>query len=635
MRRPAIEAKPAPPRAAAPVRARPPLPAWLPALVLALVTLALYWPATRGDFINFDDDLYVTANVHVQKGLAWESIKWACLNPVCCNWHPVTMWSHMAVCQVFGSNPWGHHLTNVLLHALNAGLVFALLQQMTGARWRSLLVAALFALHPLRVESVVWVAERKDVLSGFFGLLALVFYARYAQGRGRKSEDRRPKAEGNPKPEARSPKPEAVGPWSVVSGPSALRSVTEDGWSLSPLPSSIFYLLSLFFFALGLMSKATLVTWPFVMLLLDYWPLGRMQNAECRMRNAKATDTQHATRNTFHVSRHALLSLLVEKIPFFALAVAASVVTFVVQQRGGSLAAGEHVPLGARSGNALISYCRHLGKLFWPTELAVFYPHPGQWPLGQVLLAGGVILGLSVLVWVSRRRAPYLLVGWLWFVGMLVPMIGLVQTGGQAMADRHTYLPSLGLLILTVWGAGELTRRWRHQALGLSAAGGAAIVLCLGLTRQQIGYWRDSEALFRQALAVTENNDVARNGLGIALGKKGQLDEAIRQFQEAIRLKPDHADAYNSLGAALGKKGQMDEATREFQEALRLNPAHAEAHNNLGAALYQKGQTDEAIRQFQEALRLRPEYAGARRNLDAVLATRTRASPPPGAAANP
>jgi tetratricopeptide (TPR) repeat protein len=562
------------------------LPAWLPALVLVLVTLALYWPATRGDFINFDDDLYVTTNVHVQKGLAWESIKWACLNPVCCNWHPVTMWSHMAVCQVFGPNPWGHHLTNVLLHALNAGLVFGLLRQMTGARWRSLLVAALFALHPLRVESVAWVAERKDVLSGFFGLLALMAYARYAQGRGRKSE-------------ARSPKPEAAGP------------------SLSHLPSSIFYLLSLFLFALGLMSKPVLVTWPFVMLLLDYWPLRRLP--------LKTQDSR----------LKASLPLLLEKLPFFALSAVASVVTFVVQQRGGSLAAGEHLPLGARNGNALISYCRHLGKLFWPTELAVFYPHPGPWPLGKVLLAGGWLLVISGLVWVSRRRAPYLLVGWLWFVGMLVPMIGLVQTGGQAMADRHTYLPSLGLLILTIWGAGELTRRWRHQARALSVAGGAAIVLCLGLTRQQIGYWRDSEALFRQALAVTENNDVARNGLGIALGKKGQLDEAIRQFQEAIRLKPDHADAYNSLGAALGKKGQMDEATREFQEALRLNPDHAEAHNNLGAALYQKGQTDEAIRQFQEALRLRPEYAGARRNLDAVLATRAQVSPPPGAAASP
>jgi tetratricopeptide (TPR) repeat protein len=617
--------------------------AWLLALLLALVTLALYWPATSYDFFDRDDHLYVTGNVHVQNGLTWESIKWVCLNPVANNWHPVTMWSHMAVREVFGLKPWGHHLANVLLHALNGALVFAWLQAMTGARWRSLWVAALFALHPLRVESVAWVAERKDVLGGFFGLLALLAYARYAQGRGRKSEGRRPKAEGNPKSEARpvattrqrgeSPKPEAAGPWSVVSGPSTLRSVTEDrftlrssatedGWSLSHLPSPVCYLLSLFFFALGLMSKATVVTWPFVMLLLDYWPLGRMQNAECRMRNAKATDTQHATRNTFHVSRHALLPLLVEKIPFFALAVAASVVTFVVQQRGGCLAADENLPLGVRLGNALISYGRYLGKLCWPTHLAVFYPHPGQWPLGQVLLAGGVILGLSALVWVPRRRAPYLLVGWLWFVGTLVPMIGLVQTGGQAMADRWTYLPSLGVLILAIWGAEELTRGWRYQGVALWVAGGVALVLCLGLTRQQIGYWRDRETLFRHAFEVTEDNAVGHNGFGIALGRKGQTDEAIRQFQEALRLKPDYGEAHKNLGIALFREGQIDEAIRQLQEAVRLEPAHADAHNNLGAALFQKGQSDEAIHHFQEAIRLEPDHTDAHYNLGVALGSK-------------
>ena len=373
-------------------------------------------------------------------------LRWAFRSDYAGNWHPVTWLSHMLDCQLFGLKPWGHHLTNVLLHALNAGLVFALLQLMTGATWRSLLVAALFALHPLRVESVAWVSERKDVLSGFFGLLALIAYARYAQGQ--KAECRKQNAD-------------------IAADTQATQ------WSTSSLSPSLFYLLSLFFFALGLMSKPMLVTWPFVMLLLDYWPLGRMQNAECRMQNAAAT--RHATRITQHATRSTLarlLPLLVEKIPFFVLVALASVVTFVVQKRGGAVAAGESLPLGARVGNALISYGRYLGKLFWPADLAVFYPHPGQWPLGKVLLAGGLILGISVLVWVQRRRYPYLLMGWLWFFGTLVPVIGLVQVGDQAMADRYTYLPSLGVLILAVWGACELTRGWRYQVMALSVAGG-------------------------------------------------------------------------------------------------------------------------------------------------------------------
>ena len=467
---------------------------WLMAGLLVLGTVALYWPAMRCDFVNLDDSLHVTSNVLVQKGLTWEGIEWVLGHPVANNWHPLTAMSHMAVCEVCGLNPWGHHLANVLLHALNAGLVFALLQLMTGAAWRSLLVAALFAFHPLRVESVAWVTERKDVLSGFFGLLSLIAYARYAQGVGRKSEDRRPKSEdrnprpeGNPKSEARNPKPEAGGSWSFCS-----------------LPSSIFYLLSLFFLALGLMSKPMLVTWPCVMLLLDYWPLGRMQkrrrNAEGRMQNVPASDTQHATRNTPHVSRFtfhtpraALLPLLIEKIPFFVLAALMSVVTFVVQQRGGALTAGEGLPLGARLGNAPISYCRYLGKLFWPTDLAVIYPHPGHWAAGKVVAAVGLIAGISVLVWMQRRWRPFLLVGWLWYCGTLVPVSQVIQTGSHAMADRWTYLPSLGIMILVIWGGYELTRGRRCQAVAWSVAGAAAIVLCLALTRYQLGYWKDSE----------------------------------------------------------------------------------------------------------------------------------------------
>jgi protein O-mannosyl-transferase len=594
MRRPATQAKPALPAATAPVMAGPRLPVWLMVVLLILVTLALYWPATVHDFVNFDDPDYVTANAHVQSGLSWEGVKWACWSPVCCNWHPLTVWSHMLVCQAFGLNPWGHHLTNVLLHALNAGLAFALLQRITGAAWRSLAVAALFAVHPLRVEAVAWVSERKDLLSGFFGLLALLTYAHYAE------------------------KSRVSNQWSVISSQSSgvpatdHRPRTTDRRSLITDHRSLFYLLSLFCFALGLMSKPMLVTWPCVMLLLDYWPLKR--NAEWGMRNVEPGARGQGQGGTL-----AWRKLVGEKAPFFALAVAGSVVTFVVQQHGGAVAAGEKLPLGRRGGNALVSYCRYLGKLFWPAGLAVYYPHPGHWPLGKVLLGGGLLLGISVLLVVGRRREPFLLVGWLWFVGMLVPVIGLVQVGEQAMADRYTYLPLLGALVLAVWGAYELTRGWRHQVLALSAAGSAAIVLCFAQTRQQLGHWQDSETLFRHALDVTKNNYLAYNNLAYALNQKGQTDEAIRQYQAAIRLKPAYADFHDNLGLALVKKGQIGEAIRPFQEAIRLKPGYADAHNNLGYALARKGQTDEAIRQYQEAIRLKPDYADAHNNLGNAL----------------
>jgi hypothetical protein len=371
-------------RVSDPIGAWSSIPSWVPAALLFVATIALYWPAMRCDFVNYDDQDYVTENVHVRAGLSWENLKWAFLNPVSNHWHPLTVLSHMAVCQVVGLNPWGHHLANVLLHALNVALVFVLLRRLTGATWRSLFVAALFGCHPVHVESVAWVSERKDVLSGCFGLLTLIFYVRYAQ------------------------KPEAGSSWSVAGG----------RWSLSHLPSSIFYFLSLFFFALGLMSKPMLVTWPFVLLLLDYWPLKRF--------------TIHDSRFTIFKTR------LLEKIPFFVLALASCLVTFLVQKFEGGLAPNEDIPLGARGGNVPISYCRHLGKMFWPRNLAVFYPHPGYWPMTMVLLAGVFLCGVSALFFVKRRQFPFLLMGWLWFIGTLVPVIGLVQVGGQAMADRHT-----------------------------------------------------------------------------------------------------------------------------------------------------------------------------------------------------
>jgi tetratricopeptide (TPR) repeat protein len=551
MRNPATKSEPAPTGASASVVARPCFPAWLLAVLLALVTIATYWPATRHDFVNYDDNIYVTSNVHVQNGLTLESIKWAFLNPVSANWHPLTMLSHMLDCQLFGLKPWGHHLTNLLLHALNTVLVFVLLRSMTGALWRSLMVAALFGLHPLHVESVAWVAERKDVLSAFFGLLALWTYARFAE-ESRTQGDR----------------------------------------------SKLFYGLTLLFFAFGLMSKAMLVTMPCVLLLLDYWPLQRfkLQGPGFRVQ-----------------------SLVLEKIPFFVMAAAVSVVTFVMQRQGGTVKTVENLPLGARVGNALVSFCRYLGKLFWPTDLAVFYPHPGYWPLAEVLLAGVLLAGISALLFMQRRQYPFLLMGWLWFIGTLVPVIGLVQVGEQAMADRYTYIPALGVLILAIWGAYELARRWRYHEIALSVSGSVAIVLCLALTRQQLGYWQDSETLFRHTLKVTENNYIAHNNLGDALFNKGQTGEAISQYQEAIRSKPDYADAHYNLGIALLKKGQTDEAISQYQEAIRLKSDYAETHNNLGIALLKKGQTNEAISQYQEAIRLKSDYAEAHNNLGNAL----------------
>jgi tetratricopeptide (TPR) repeat protein len=577
---------PDPPGASSPGTVRSRLPAWLTAALLALVTVAVYWPATGHDFVNYDDPGYVAENAHVTGGLTLENLKGAFVNIVCSNWHPLTMVSHMLDCQLFGLRPWGHHLTSVLLHAANTGLVFLLLRALTGAFWRSALVAALFGWHPLHVESVAWVAERKDVLSTCFGLLSLLFYTRYAQQK-----------------------------------------------ILNPQPSTLNYGLALFFFALGLMSKAMLVTWPFVLLLLDYWPLGRVRNAECGVQSQKSVP--HLTGATKPSDERSTLDpdparagsllltvcrLVLEKIPFFALAAVASVVTYVVQLHGGAVKTVAILPPGARAGNALVSYCRYLGKLFWPVDLAVFYPHPGYWPLTEVLMAGGLLLGITVFVFVKRGRYPYLLMGWLWYCGTVVPVLGLVQMGRQAMADRYTYIPSLGILIVAIWGAYELARSRRHQVIALSVAACAASVICLALTRQQLGYWRDSVTLFRHAIKVTENNYLAHNNLGNALDSKGQSDEAISQFKEAIRLRPNDASAHYNLGLVLVKKGQTDEAIGQFQEAIRLRPDDAQARNNLGNALLIKGQTNEAAVQYQEAIRLQPDAAKAHYNLGTMLA---------------
>jgi tetratricopeptide (TPR) repeat protein len=526
------------------------------AILLALLTVVLYWPAMSCDFINLDDQDYVTANSHIRDGLSLEGVKWAFGNTEqAVQWAPLMWLSHELACQLFGLNPWGHHLINVLLHAANVSLVFLVFKRMTGTTWRSLILAALFGWHPLRVESVAWVAERKDVLSTLFWMLTLLAYAKYVEA----------SKVGNSK-------------------------------------SKVWYGAALAMFVFGLMSKAMLVTLPFVLLLLDYWPLERFKSSS-------------------------VWRLVMEKIPFFVLATAASIVTFVVQNHGGAVMTEEEFPLGARVGNALISYCRYLGKTFWPTDLAVFYPHPGYWPMTEVLLAGVFLCAITILLFVKCRRYPYLLMGWLWFTGTLVPVIGLVQVGEQSMADRYTYIPSLGVLILAIWGLYELSQRWRYHVIALSVASSVLIVLCLGLTRQQLGYWRDSETLFRQALKVTENNYFAHKTLGDAIFNKGRTVEAVGQYQEAIRLKPDYALAHMNLGIALFNQGHTDEAIHQLQETIRFKPQYALAYINLGAAYFNLGKTDEAISQFQEAVHLDSGNTAAQTNLAKALKLKNKPMP--------
>jgi tetratricopeptide (TPR) repeat protein len=567
--------------------------------LLVLATIAIYWPVMSHNFVNFDDDLYVCQNAHVQSGLTWQNIRWAFSNLEAGFWHPLTWLSILADGQFYGLQAWGHHLTSVLLHATSTGVLFLALRRMTGATWRSAFVAGLFGWHPLHVESVAWVAERKDVLSGFFWMLTLLLYARYVEetGAGGQALDARAKGDG---PDTRENR--------VVRANEPSPAVTRH--------AARYYTLALVCFVCGLMSKPMVVTLPLMLLLLDWWPLQRLSF------------------NTPRPKLKQMLLLIWEKVPFLAAALVFGVVTMKVRGWTGALGAATTFPLVSRVQNALLSYLGYLKQTLWPAGLAVFYPYPETFPAWRTAGAGLVALLLSALLLWAPRKRPYLAAGWIWYVVMLLPVIGLIHVGGFSRADRFTYVPLIGVFLALTWGAYELTRCWRNQVLALWVAGGAAIVLCLALTGQQINYWKDSEALFRHALEVTENNYIAHNSLGYNLNEKGQIHEAIRQYQEALRLKPDFAEAHRNLGIALFQLGQIDEATRQYQEVLRLNPDHPQAHNNLGAALYRKGQTDAAIRQFQEALRLMPDYAVARRNLDAVLATKAHAPSPPGATAN-
>jgi tetratricopeptide (TPR) repeat protein len=527
------------------------------ALALVIATVVVYLPVRDHEFVNLDDNVYVTENPNLRGGLTWRSVRWAFTAGLTHDdrnadyWRPLCFLSHALDIECFGLRPAGHHLMNVAIHAVAAVALFLVLQSMTGAPWRCAFVAALFALHPLRVESVAWVAERKDVLSGLFFMLTLGAYVRYVRG-----------------------------PFSMSR-----------------------YLTVLFVFALALMSKPMVATLPFVLLLLDYWPLGRTRWA------------RPATGEVVTVSPSRLLQ---EKLPLFALAVALSVVTFWGQRHAGGIEF-VRVPPGIRVANALISYVDYIGKMFWPTRLAVFYPLHPILPAAAIGAGVGLIAVTAAVIWGAGRR-PWLVTGWFWYLGMLVPVIGLVQGAGEAMADRFVYLPLVGLSIMLCWSVPSRVMERRGRKVITGGAAAAVLAVCAALSRAQVRYWKDSETLFRHALLnVTRDNWLAHNNLGGALEQAGKHEEAIEHYKQGLRINPDHFEALNNLGVILEQTGKNQDAIKCFRQVLRIKPDFAEAYNNLGIALLQLGRVQEATAQWEQALRINSDYADAHNNLAIAL----------------
>ena len=518
------------------------------ALLLVLGTLAVYLPVVHHGFTLYDDSDYVTENPVVEDGLTWAGVKWA-FGWHACNWHPLTWLSHMADCQLFGLDAGMHHSVNVLFHAANSILLLLLLVRWTNALWPSAFAAALFAWHPLHVESVAWASERKDVLSTFFALLTLLAYTKAVTG-GK----------------------------CLVTGKDTPRTVV-----MSPVTRHLSLLPALLFFALGLMAKPMVVTLPFVMLLLDYWPLQRIRNSEFGIRN--------------------FTRLLLEKWPFFALSAASCIVTFLAQR--GAVASLQNVPLDYRLENVPVAYAGYLLKMIWPAHLAIFYPLNPLSPL-EVAAAAATLLAISWLVWRVRRSCPYWLVGWLWFLGTLVPVIGLVQVGGAALADRYSYFPSIGVFLAAVLGIRDGAEHFQVSKPIGGAIAGLALAACLALSHNQLNFWQDDITLFSHAIAVTKNNDTAHLNLGYALEKVGRNTEAMAEYQEALRLNSKYAAAHNNLANLLDDTGHQNEAMAEFQEALRLDPQYVAAHNNYGTLLAEFGRFDEAMKEYATAARLDP-----------------------------
>jgi tetratricopeptide (TPR) repeat protein len=522
--------------------------------LLALVTLGLYWPVSGFEFINFDDNQYVTANPNVQAGFTIQGILWAFSTHHASNWHPLTWMSHMLDCQFYGLHAGGHHLTSVLFHVVNTLLLFGLLRQMTGALWRSAFVAALFAWHPLHVESVAWVSERKDVLSTFFALLTICSYWLYFK--------------------------------------------TPNWWR---------YGLTMLFYICGLMSKPMLVTLPLLLLLLDYWPLERNKSLQ-KSHDKKAKQT---TLNVW-------MRLVKEKVPFFILSGVSCCVTYWVQviQRDQG---GRTFGFGYRVANALNSYATYIWKTLWPHNLSVFYPYPHHLPPMQVIGAGMFLIILSALAFHYRRSRPNLIVGWLWFLIALVPVIGLVQVGEQAMADRYTYIPAIGLFVAIAWEIPRLlgTMIYARQFLGMAAA----LVLggCLIVTSHQLRYWENSITLFTHAIEVTQNNALAHCNLAVALLVQGKTEAALVHLDEALKITPNFASARNARGELFFKEGRFTEAAADLNTALAVRANFDVAHDNLGKVMLAMGKPIEAESQFRTAVRCDPDSITDHINLGLFL----------------
>ncbi len=524
--------------------------------LLVLAVFATYLPVIFLGFVNYDDPPYVTENPWVPKGLTAAGIKWAFTHAHSANWHPLTWLSHMLDVQFYGLHPVGHHITNVLFHAANTVILFLWLRSLTGACWRSAFVATLFALHPLHVESVAWISERKDVLSGFFGLLSLWTYTRYA----RESKVR-------------------------------------------------FYVLSLILLALGLMSKPMLVTWPCIFLLLDYWPLRR--NTTPSKAKAKTEETKNWSR------------LFVEKAPFFLLSAITCAITVKTQSAEHAVASLQNLSLGERLAGIPVAYVRYLGKIFWPANLAVLYPLSTP-SLSTTAAASAFLIGITLLAFQQRKKRPHLLVGWLWFLGALVPVIGLVQAGQQSIADRYTYLPSIGLFIALTWLLAELAERSRTQTRIISSVTAAVLIACMLVTGSQLLYWQNSEALFLHTLAVTDKNSIAWINLGAAIAKYREIRQAEFCYRTAVQINPSSSDAWFNWGCALADLMRNDEAIAAYQSAIRLDPQSVKLRNNLATAFAIAGRMPEAETQLRAAVDLDPQSAELRSNLAGLLAQESK-----------